>query len=195
MLRPICFLVLASMISSAEAADVSPSPASSVNGGNNTFYDPTRFEIRGGFLASTWGPEAGTSDINGEVVFPKIVSVSGWQDVLIPRLHAGAMGNLAGRTSYAYGGALWTVNFGRVFTEVFGGGAVHNGPLLSADPNEPSYGCRELYHVGANLGYRFDQNWSAMITFDHASNGRPTISNCPANTGLSLLGVRVGYSF
>jgi len=168
-----------------QAADPNPTP----------LYDPSRFEIRGGFLASVARPESGTSDINGELVFPKFVNAPGWQDLLIPRLHVGGMGNLGGRTSYAYAGALWTVNFDRFFTEAFLGGAVHNGPLESSGPNESSLGCRELYHVGVNLGYRFDQNWSAMITFDHASNGRPTLSNCPANTGLSLLGVRVGYAF
>ena len=177
----------------AYAADA-PASASSVSA-STPLYDPSRFEVRGGFLASSWGPEAGTPDINGELVFPKIVSVSGWQDVLIPRLHVGGMDNLVGRTSYVYAGGLWTVNFDRAFTEIFAGGAIHNGPLMSSVPGEASYGCRELYHVGANLGYRFDQNWSAMITFDHISNGRPTLSDCPANTGLSLLGVRVGYSF
>jgi lipid A 3-O-deacylase len=189
------FALMASAPAFAYAADLKSPPLPSTSGGANLLYDPSRFEIRGGFLASSSGPEAGTPDINGELVFPKFVSVAGWQDILIPRLHVGGMGNLAGRTSYAYAGGLWTVNFGRVFTEVFGGGAIHNGPLLSSDPREASYGCRELYHVGANLGYRFDQNWSAMLTFDHISNGRPTLSNCPANTGLSLLGLRVGYSF
>jgi hypothetical protein len=40
-----------------------------------------------------------------------------------------------------------------------------------------------------------DQNWSAMITFDHASNGSPTLSNCRGNTGISVVGLRVGYAF
>jgi lipid A 3-O-deacylase len=179
----------------AHAADAPPPSPSLAYGNVNSLYDPGRYEIRGGFLASTWGPEGGTPDINGELVFPKFGRLSGWQDILIPRLQIGGMDNLVGRTSYAYAGALWTVNYERFFAEIFGGAAVHNGPLLNADLSLPSYGCRELYHVGANLGYRFDQNWSAMLTFDHASNGRPTLSNCPANTGLSLLGVRVGYSF
>jgi lipid A 3-O-deacylase len=179
----------------ANAADLAPSPVVSSPPSAIALYDPSRFEIRGGFMAPIEGSEVGTADINGELVFPKFVSVPGWQDVLIPRLHVGGMGNLSGRTSYAYAGGLWTVNFDRFFTEAALGGAIHNGPLVTFDSDDPSLGCRALYHVGANLGYRFDQNWSAMITFDHVSNGRPTLSNCPTNAGLTLLGVRVGYSF
>jgi hypothetical protein len=117
--------------------------------------------------------------------------------MLIPRLHIGGMGNVSGGTSYAYARGLWTVNFGRFFTEVFGGGAIHDGPLTSPDPmphNQPALGCRELYHIGGNVGYRFDQNWSTMVTVDHISNGRGVLSNCPENTGLSLVGLRIGYS-
>jgi hypothetical protein len=59
-------------------------------------------KFAGGGLATIWGPEKGTADINGELVFPKIYSLPGWQDVLIPRFHVGGMGNVDGRTSYAY---------------------------------------------------------------------------------------------
>jgi lipid A 3-O-deacylase len=107
-------------------------------------------------------------------------------------LHVGGIGNVSGGPSFACAGALWTVNFYRIFVEAFGGGAVDNGPLENFDSlprNYPALGCRELYHVGANLGYRFDQNWSAIIIFDHISNGRGVLSNCPENTGLSLVGL------
>jgi hypothetical protein len=72
------------------------------------------------------------------LVFPKIYTVPGWQDILIPRFHVGGMGNLGGRTSYGYAGALWTLNYDRYFTEVFFGGAVHDGPLLARDSDERS---------------------------------------------------------
>jgi lipid A 3-O-deacylase len=186
----------------AQAADLSsppppaPPPAATID--PNTLYDPQKFEIRGGGLASFHKPETGDVNLNGEVVLPKFISLPGWQDMLIPRLHIGGMGNVSGGTSYAYAGGLWTVNFGRFFTEVFGGGAIHDGSLTSPDPmphNQPALGCRELYHIGGNVGYRFDQNWSAMVTVDHISNGRGVLSNCPENTGLSLVGLRIGYSF
>jgi len=179
----------------AYAADAPPPAASSGPETSISFYNPAAFELRGGFLDTISGREGGTPDFDGELVFPKFASVPGWQDVLIPRLHVGGMDNLDGRTSYAYAGALWTVNFDRIFTEAFIGGAVHNGQLVSTDPNEASLGCRELYHVGGNLGYRFSQSWSAMVTLDHVSNGRGVLSNCPANSGLTLVGLRVGYAF
>jgi lipid A 3-O-deacylase len=184
------------MFGFVHAADLASPPAPTITASPGYSFD--RFEMRGGVLSSVHTPEVGDVNLNDELVLPKFVRVSGWQDMLIPRLHVGGMGNVSGGTSYAYAGALWTVNFDRIFVEAFGGGAVHNGPLESPDPlprNQPSLGCRELYHVGANLGYRFDQNWSAMITFDHISNGRGVLSNCPENTGLSLVGLRVGYSF
>jgi lipid A 3-O-deacylase len=196
MIRRICLLALAFGVPGfANAADIPATPAAPASAPVVSFYNPSAFEVRGGALVSTWGPEEGSVDLNGELVFPKIFTVPGWQDILIPRFHVGGMGNLGGRTSYGYAGALWTLNYDRYFTEVFFGGAVHDGPLLARDSDEPSLGCRVLYHTGANIGYRFDQNWSAMITFDHASNGSPTLSNCRGNTGISVLGLRVGYSF
>jgi hypothetical protein len=187
-----CVLGLAGF---ARAADLPQSPAPSLAGDPGFTYDSSRFELRGGGLASTWGPEKGSVDINGELVFPKVYSLPGWQDILIPRFHVGGMGNIDGRTSYGYAGGLWTWNYDRFFTEFFLGAAVHNGPLRAANRNQPNLGCRELYHIGANVGYRFDQHWSAMITFDHASDGEPTLSHCGANTGISVLGLRLGYAF
>ena len=106
------------------------------------------------------------------------------------------MVNLGGRTSYAYADGLWTVNFDRAFAEVFFGGLVHDGPLENhVDKNATALGCRELYHLGADLGYRFDQHWSVIATFEHGSNGEPVLSNCPQNRGINVAGVALGYSF
>ena len=74
-------------------------------------------------LVSFHAPEIGDINLNGELVFPKFVNVPGWQDILIPRLQIGGMGNVSGGTSYAYAGPVWTVNFDHVFAEIFGGGA------------------------------------------------------------------------
>jgi hypothetical protein len=45
------------------------------------------------------------------------------------------------------------------------------------------------------LGYRFDQHWSIIATFEHGSNGEPILSNCPQNRGLNVAGVALGYAF
>jgi len=181
-------------LGSAHAADMAPASGAAPIASADA-YDPNRFEVRGGFLASTWKPLTGDPYANAEIVLPKLISAPGWQDLLLPRLHAGATGNLVGGPSYIYVGGLWTLNYDRYFAEAFFGGAVHNGPLRSVNPDQPSLGCRAAYHSGANLGYHFDSHWSVMVTFDHLSNGEPTLSHCSANTGLSELGVRVGYSF
>jgi hypothetical protein len=160
-------------------------------------YNPAAFEIRGGYLMGSKGPEIGTSNVTGEVVLPKFVSLPGWQDLLIPRVQIGGVANLGGRTSYAHLNGLWTANYDRMFAELFFGGMVHDGPLLAphADMGATALGCRELYHFGGNLGYRVDQHWSVMATFEHSSNGRPFWSHCPQNRGLNVTGVNVGYAF
>jgi opacity protein-like surface antigen len=180
----------------AQAADlplpnVTPTPAASV-----PLYDPAKFEIRGALLESPFGVEQGTADVSAALVFPKIFSLPGWQDFFIPRLRVGGVANLGGRTSYAYADGLWTLNVDRVFAELFFGGLVHDGPLQNhVDENATALGCRELYHMGADLGYRFDQHWSVIATYEHGSDGEPVMSHCPQNRGLNIAGVALGYSF
>ena len=159
-------------------------------------YDPTKFEIRGGFLVSPFGPEQGSVDGTVALVFPKFVLLPGWEDFLVPRLRIGGVANFDGKTSYAYADGLWTVNFNRAFVEVFFGGLIHNGSLENpVNVRANALGCRELYHLGADLGYRFDQHWSVTATFEHGSNGEPLLSNCPVNRGLNVTGLALGYSF
>ncbi len=147
-------------------------------------------------MVAPFGVETGTSDATVAVVFPKWVRLPGWQDMLIPRFRIGGVANLSGRTSYAYADGLWTANFNRAFAEIFFGGLIHDGPLVNnVDPTATALGCRELYHLGGDLGYRIDQHWSVIATFEHGSNGEPTLSNCPQNRGLNVAGVSLGYSF
>jgi len=179
-----------------QAADLPPPDVQSPPAASVPLYDPTKFEIRGGFFASPFGVEQGSTDVSAALVFPKVVSLPGWQDTLIPRLRVGGVANLDGKTSYAYADGLWTLNVDRVFAEAFFGGLVHDGPLQNhIDNNATALGCRELYHLGADLGYRFDQHWSVIATFEHGSNGEPVLSNCPQNRGLNVAGVALGYSF
>lgn len=180
----------------AQATELQPPDTPSAPTASVPLYDPTKFEIRGGFFASPFGVEKGSADVNAALVFPKVFTLPGWQDALIPRLRIGGVANLGGRTSYIYADGLWTMNFDRAFAEVFFGGLVHNGPLQNrVDENATALGCRELYHLGADLGYRFDQHWSVIDTFEHGSDGEPALSNCPQNRGLNVAGVALGYSF
>jgi hypothetical protein len=159
--------------------------------------DFSGFELRGGALVSTWGPERGELNLNAEAELPKFFRLQGWADYLVPRLQAGIVGNLGGGTSYAYAGPLWTVNYGRAFAGLALGGAVHNGQIEGhyTDPGRNRLGCRVLFHVAFDVGYRITEALSAMVTFDHISNGSGTLSSCGANEGVSVLGLRIGYSF
>jgi hypothetical protein len=193
---PLALALALSATSLAQAADLPPPDIPSTPAASVPLYDPTKFEIRGGFFASPFGTEQGSTDVSAALVFPKVVSLPGWQDLLIPRLRVGGVVNLDGRTSYAYADGLWTLNVDRAFAEVFFGGLVHDGPLQNhVDENATALGCRELYHLGGDLGYRFDQHWSIIATFEHGSNGQPILSNCPQNRGLNVAGVALGYAF
>jgi hypothetical protein len=161
-----------------------------------------RFEFRFGAGAHGVGSiESGTVDVNGELVFPQL-HLFDWQNdpglaFLMPRINIGGMINTAGRTSYMYAGFLWTYEItNRLFLEGFLGGALHNGSL-NGDPanNMAALGCRQLFHVGTNLGYRITADWSVMFTFAHVSNGNAALGACSRNQGLNEYLIRAGYSF
>lgn len=161
-----------------------------------------RFEVRfGAGLHGVGSVESGTFSLNPEVIFPQL-RFTDWPfdprwAFMIPRLHAGGMINLSGRTSYGYMGALWTLSVSeRVFVEGFLGGALHNGSLAgNAAANQAALGCRLLFHAGGSVGYRITQKWSVMFTFDHVSNGNAALDGCSRNQGLNEYLLRVGYSF
>jgi lipid A 3-O-deacylase len=155
------------------------------------------YEFRAGVLGSTWGPEKGELNINGEAIFPKFLHAAGWADTLIPRLQLGGMGNLVGGTSYLYAGPIWTATYDRIFADFSLGGAIHNGDTGgNPDLNRNKIGgCRVIYHVGTDIGYQISREWSAMLTFDHISNGSGTLSSCGSNEGVTVIGIRLGYAF
>ena len=159
------------------------------------FYDPNRFEIRGGLQSDFWGLETGTIGLAGELIFPRLFTIEWLPDLFTPRFQLGGVVNLAGRTSFVHADLLWTANWTeRLFSEMFFGVTVHNGNLLSVDEVHNALGCRALFHVGFNLGYRFDQNWSVMATYDHSSAGQ-AVTGCPANESLNQAGLKFGYRF
>jgi lipid A 3-O-deacylase len=186
---------------SAGAADWSPfSPVPMV-------VDPAdRFEVRfGAFAHGVGSVEQGTVDINGELVSPRLSfgMVTGPWAFLIPRLHAGGSWNTSNRTSFVYTGALWTIPvWDRMFVEAYVGPAAHNGSL-TVTPQLAGLGCDTLFHAGASVGYRFDDHWSVLGTFEHLSNGKTLFGiDCGtnqaatgSNQGLNNYGLRVGYAF
>jgi lipid A 3-O-deacylase len=109
-----------------------------------TLYHPERFELRGGLFAHpVASPEAGSVDANLELVAPQFFTIPGLPDYLTPRFHVGGIGNFAGRTSYVYAGALWTLALTRTwFAEGFFGGLIHNGNLDDSADDMNGLGCR-----------------------------------------------------
>jgi lipid A 3-O-deacylase len=192
-----CGLSLAialSALTPSNAADLSLPFLPSPPGEATPLYDPTRFEIRGGYLIAPFGAEGGTSNFRLPR-FPEILSSDQLGGLAYSKIPPCGADNLSGGTSYVYADGLWTANFNKVFAEVFFGGLIHNGPLEDHDPRGDALGCRELYHMGADLGYRFDQHWSIMATFEHGSNGAPTLSRCSQNRGLNVTGMALGFTF
>jgi hypothetical protein len=160
--------------------------------------DPPRWEVRlGAFAHGVGSIEEGTVALNPELVLPRLpFGQDEWWAILVPRPHVGGMINVSGKTSYVYGGALWTLPlwYG-FFAEGFFGGAVHNGSLLG-EPGRVALGCNPVFHVGGSLGYSLSPRWHIMATFDHISNGNSVFgTDCVKNQGLNQWGARLGFSF
>jgi len=153
------------------------------------------FEARfGAFAHGVGGKEKGSADINAELLFPRLplFGLPPELAVFVPRPQVGVMINTAGKTSYVYGGAVWTVNITpRFFLEPMFGGVVHNGQTEATDPDRVSLGCHVMFHTGLSAGFRIDEHWTLLATWDHISNA----GSCSRNVGLNDYGLKLGYRF
>jgi lipid A 3-O-deacylase len=153
------------------------------------------WEVRGGlYVHDPLSPEAGSPDINAEVLAPQIFQGSGsfWSQ-FIPHPDLGATVNLAGKTSNLYGGAAWNFDLisGFFFSGDLGMG-VNNGKTgFDVPPHFSSIGCNWWFHESGSIGYRLSDAWSVMGTVEHSSNA----GLCQPNRGLTNFGVRLGYQF
>lgn len=145
-------------------------------------------------------------DINGEVRFHQIdwftdQASPDWAKLILdPRPTLGASINTSGGTSAEYFGLTWGVTYANnlfkpndsVFGELGFGGAFQDGRVgPGGDPNQIDFSTRALFHLSADLGYRFDPHIGLSVYFEHYSNGglaRP-------NPGLNNIGLRLGYRF
>jgi hypothetical protein len=129
------------------------------------------------------------ADGNAELRF---VSPAFLAPLWAPRPHLGVDLNSAGKNSLAYGGLTWTANFSPLLFGNLGlGGAIHDGPDVSATRDHKGLGTRVLFHEYVELGAHIAAPWSASLFLDHASNadlGRH-------NAGLTNLGLRLSYAF
>jgi lipid A 3-O-deacylase len=139
-------------------------------------------------LWSGFRREGDSADINIEVLLSPSVTFFG--GTIRPAI--GATINTQGDTSHAYIDARWQYETAaNVFFGIGVGGAIHDGNLDASDPDKKALGSRVLFHIPAELGYRFDQQNSVSLYFEHTSNAYTQ----DVNEGLDRIGVRYGYRF
>lgn len=194
-MRPIpAALALTLLAPAAPAADLGPPPLS--------YAAPARpagflSELRlGGSAQDPWSNERGTASVNGEVLFARpVLTEDRFWSVFVPRPTLGGSFNLAGRTSYGYVGATWTVDVtDRVFVEAFFGAAFHDGatgPRAFIPPRLNALGCSPLFREAGAVGFRLSEHWSVMATIEHMSNA----GLCVENRGLTNVGAKIAYTF
>lgn len=156
-------------------------------------------EIRLGVLAQGTGPFSGDKEdgvgLNGEVLFRPL---SGLSAIGAPRPHLGVSAATDGdATSQIYAGLTWEQHFTpKLFLDLSGGVAVHDGET-DFDPGDPNIGstkylgCRALFRIASDFGYRVTGRLSVSLHVDHISNA----GLCDENEGLDNAGVRLGVRF
>ena len=179
----------------APAADFPATPTTYVAPVASTGPYGLLSEVRGGIFYHGYdGREAGTVDINAELISPRVVETnSGLWNYLIPRLHLGGNLNTAGRTSDVYTGLTWTFPIYRqLFGELTLGGSYNDGHTQFNPPADYApVGCHLMFRESASLGYQISEHWTVMATAEHISNDHL----CARNAGITNFGARIGYLF
>lgn len=159
------------------------------------FAGPFIDELKIGVLAhdvpdlwSGFQAEPNSADINIEALFSPSVAFLG--GTIRPAI--GGSISTVGATSDAYIDARWQYETpSGIFFGLGLGAAVHNGQLQLEDWDRKALGSRVLFHIPAEVGYRFDEHNSLSAYFEHMSNAY-TVS---PNEGMDRLGIRYGYRF
>ncbi len=159
-------------------------------------------ELRGGVVAQGWGGQGVDKEqgaaVNGEIVFrsPDFLSV-----LLAPRPVVGAtIAFDSDATSQIYAGLDWRFDLtDRFYVNGGVGGALHNGETAPFDPaidtgrqgHTVFLGCRALFRLSADAGFRVTERLNASVYWAHLSNA----NLCTPNEGLDNLGLRLGWTF
>lgn len=160
-------------------------------------------EVRVGAYAHNWiHNEDAPVDLSVEALssplsFPGYANpwVSGnpWVDwFFVPRMNLGAMINVEGKTSYAFGGFTWRIPvYGPVYFEGELGGAVNNA-VRTPTPNRVDMGCVATFRESGGFGVQLTQNVDLILNIEHISH----LTFCSkTNPGITDVGFRVGYKF
>jgi hypothetical protein len=139
-------------------------------------------------LWSGFRAEPNSADINIEVLLAPSVDFLG--GTIRPAI--GGTINTVGATSHGYIDARWQYETPvGIFFGLGLGGAIHDGQLELEDWDRKALGSRILFHIPAEVGYRFDDHNSLSAYFEHTSNAYTVTPN----EGLDRLGIRYGYRF
>lgn len=145
------------------------------------YHDP-------GDLWSGFRREPQSLDINIEILLGPHINVL-W-GTLRPAI--GATINTRGATSKAYADARWEIEGpSGLFFAAGLGAAVHDGNIDPVDATRKALGSRVLFHIPAEIGWRWDGHNSISFYFEHISNGYTQTYN----EGLDVWGARYGYRF
>ena len=141
-----------------------------------------------GDLWSGFRREPESVDINVEALLAPSVAFLGGR--IRPAI--GGSINTDGGTSRGYIDARWEIETpSGIFFALGVGAAIHDGNIDPIDPGKKALGSRVLFHIPAEIGWRFDGHNSVSVYFEHISNGYTQDSN----EGLDSLGARYGYKF
>ena len=139
-------------------------------------------------LWSGFQAEPNSADINVEALLSPSLAFLGGS--IRPAI--GGSISTVGATSDAYIDARWQYETPcGIFFGLGLGAAVHDGQLKLEDWDRKALGSRVLFHIPAEVGYRFDDHNSLSAYFEHMSNAY-TVS---PNEGMDRLGIRYGYRF
>ena len=109
-----------------------------------------------------------------------------------PRMNYGAMINVEGKTSYAFGGFTWRFPvYGPVFFEGELGGALNNA-VRHPTPDRVDMGCVATFRESGGFGVQLTQNVDLILSVEHISHATFCSKQ---NPGITDFGFRVGYKF
>jgi lipid A 3-O-deacylase len=95
-------------------------------------------------------------------------------------------------TSSGYAGLRWEIGGpAGLFLGLGLGGAVHDGRLTPTRVDRKALGSRVLFHIPAEIGWRFENGHTVSLFFEHMSNA----GLADHNEGLDRLGLRYGVRF
>ena len=158
---------------------------------NRPFIDEARIGLLAHDVPNLWSGfsiETRRPDFNAELIFsPRIDFLGG-----IVRPVVGGSYNSAGGTSKAYVDARWEYQTSLgVFFGLGVGAAVHNGYINPVSMDHKALGSRVLFHLPAEIGYRFAGGQTLSLYFEHDSNAHLA----KYNEGLDDVGIRYGIKF